>query len=80
MLTVTHLLAVVLAATEFDDLHLVGATVSHHLGGNGSALQRITRLSIFKAWYLEIPETNREQELHLLEIRQREKMQYSENF
>lgn len=44
MLTVSLTLHVVLAATELDDAHLVGAAVGHDLGGDRGALQRIAQL------------------------------------
>src|SRR5690348_15009475 len=37
MLPVAHLLAMVLAAAEFHDAHLVGAAVTAHLGGDAGA-------------------------------------------
>src|SRR5690348_15210964 len=37
MLPVAHLLAMVLAAAELDDAHLVMATVAAHLGGDAGA-------------------------------------------
>jgi len=44
MLTVTHLLAVMLAATELDDAYLVGAAVADHGSGDSGILDGIANL------------------------------------
>src|SRR5690554_3085131 len=47
MLPVAHLLAMVLAAAELHDAHLVGAAVGLDGGGDGGALERVADLDAF---------------------------------
>src|SRR5207342_1177500 len=47
MLPVAHLLAMVLAAAELHDAHLVGAAVALDGGGDAGALERVAKLDAF---------------------------------